>query len=300
MFRFAGGTKMGGGQKSPTTTQTTKQELSPEQQQLFGMAFPYAQQYASTPIQQYSGSGIVGLNAEEQQAADMFRAAVPGLQASAERAQASNNQLMDPAFMLDVANNPYLQGATNSMTNQVTDNLMQTVLPGIRSGSTVAGGLYSGGATRQGVAEGRAIGDTNQGLSNSIADMMFKAYNTGLSGMGDAINRNPSVQSQQLFAPGVTSAVGAQDRAIEQARLDEEIRQFYTGQSLPLLQAQELMGLISGMPGGGTTSTVTGSVPGVNKGASVMGGAATGAMMTPGMPLVGGAAGGLLALLMNK
>ena len=290
--------------KTPaTTTQTVKQELSPEQQQIYGMAFPYAQQYAAKPIKQYTGSGIVGLNPEEQQAADMFRATVPGLQASAGQAQASNDQLMDPGFMLDVANNPYLRGATDSMTSQVTDNLMQTVLPGIRSGSTVAGGQYSGGSTRQGVAEGRAIGDTNQGLSNSIADMMFKAYNTGISGMGDAINRNPSVQSQQLFAPGVTSAVGAQDRAIEQAALDEEIRQFYTGQALPLLQAQELMGLISGMPGGGTTGTVTGSTPGVNPIMAGMGGAMSGAVLGPMMGLtgpVGAIGGGLLSLLMNR
>ena len=286
------------GPKTPaTTTQTTKVELSPEQKQIFEAAFPYAQQYASTPIQQYSGTGIVGLNAEEQQAADMFRATVPGLQAGASQAQASNTQLMDPSFMLDVGNNPYLQSAAQALAGGMTQNLMETQLPGIRSGSTVAGGQYSGGATRQGIAEGKAIAGTNSAISDSISDMMFKAYNSGLSGMGDAISRNPGVQSQQLFAPGVTSAVGAQDRTIEQAALDEEIRQFYTGQSLPLLQAQELMGLMSGMPGGSTTSQVTGSTPGVNPVMGGLGGAAAGmSLFGP----VGAVGGGLLGLLMNR
>lgn len=293
---------MGG--KAPTTTQTAKTQLSPEQSQIFGLAFPYAQQYASKPIEQYAGSGIVGLKPDELAAQQQVRSQLPGLQANAGQVLGTQTQLLDPGFMLDVANNPYLQNAAGALTQQVNQNLLENQLPGIRTGSTVAGGQYSGGATRQGVAEGQAIGRTNQGLSNSIADMMFQGYNRGLTGLGQAVGQNPSVQTQQLFPASVQSAVGQQDRALEQAALDENIRKFYTSQALPFIQAQELMGLVSGMPGGQTVGQTTGSVPGVNPLVGALGGISTGAqlgsMFGPVGTGLGAAGGGLLSLLLNK
>lgn len=67
----------------------------------------------------------------------------------------------------DSAQNPYLTGAIQKGINQstnafgqmqqsATDNLMKTVLPSIRSNSVLAGQY---GGSRQGVAEGNAIGD---------------------------------------------------------------------------------------------------------------------------------------------
>ena len=53
---------MGGKTKAPEVRQETKQEMGPEQKQIFDMAFPYLQQYASTPVQQFQGSGITPLN----------------------------------------------------------------------------------------------------------------------------------------------------------------------------------------------------------------------------------------------
>lgn len=293
-----------GSKTPPTTTQTTKQDMSPQQQQIFDLAFPYAKEYAGKPIQQFGETGIAGLDPNELIAQQKALEAATATGDSAAKAKSSNDMMMDPSFMLDVANNPYLKAASDAMTSKVTTNLNESILPGVRTGATMAGGAYSGGSTREGIAQGAAIGKTNEGLSNSIADMMFGAYNRGLTGMGEAINRNPSVQGQQLFEPGVISAVGAQNRGVEQVALDEEIRKFYTGQALPFLQAQELMSLIQGMPGGSTTSTATGSVPGVSPFMSAAGGAASGAtigsIFGPVGTGVGAGAGGLLSYLMNR
>ena len=69
--------------------------------------------------------------------------------------------------------NPYLAANANAITQQTTQNLQNNVLPGINSGAMAAGGF---GGSRQAIAQGLAIGQTNQGLSNSLAGMYGQAY----------------------------------------------------------------------------------------------------------------------------
>jgi hypothetical protein len=69
--------------------------------------------------------------------------------------------------------NPWLKQAQQGITDQVTKNLTTNILPSIRSGAQAVGGF---GGSRQGIAEGTAIGNTNQGLSNSLAQMGLNAY----------------------------------------------------------------------------------------------------------------------------
>jgi hypothetical protein len=72
--------------------------------------------------------------------------------------------------------NPYLPAASQAITNQVNQNLQQQQLPGINSGAIAAGGF---GGSRQGIAQGLAIGQTNQALGNSLANLNFNAWNQG-------------------------------------------------------------------------------------------------------------------------
>lgn len=295
---------MGGSTKQPQVTQTTTNVMSPEQKQIFDLAFPYAQQAASQPIQQFQGTGIAPLNADQLAAQEAAKTAGQTGGGLASQAAATQSQLLDPSFQLDVAHNPYLQGANAAVTGQVTRNLNENILPGIATGSTQAGGAYSGGSSREGIAQGLAIGRTNQDLADALAKAQYSAYQSGVQNLNTAIGQNPTVQEQQLFNPLTLGAVGAQNQAQTQAQLDEQIRNFYTGQELPMLQAQQLFSLISGMPGGGTTSTANGTVPGVNKFAAGAGGALAGAQIgsiVPGVGTgIGAVGGGLLGLLMNR
>lgn len=296
---------MGGKAEQPKVTQESQNVLGPEQKALFDVAFPYAQKYASTPLQMYGGSGVVGLNPTEVQAAEMMKAggAMGGqLGTAAGQAQA---KLLDPSFMLDPASNEYLQRANAVTTQDITRNLTENVLPQVRQGSTQAGGMYSGGSSREGIAEGLAIGRTSSAISDAITRANYDAYFKGLGGLQGAIAQNPNVQAQQLFDPAVLSAVGGQERALEQAKVDEAIRNFYTQQALPFIQAQELMSLIQGMPGGKTVSTTTGAVPpGPNKLQGAAGGALAGAgagsTFGPVGTIVGGAGGGILGYLTGR
>lgn len=281
-----------------SATQKTTVKLGPEQQKIFGLAFPYAQEYAAKPPEMYGGTGIVGYSAPEQQAQQQQIAMAPGMSTMAGGAADANSLLMNPAFMLDPASNPYFRNMQDVITRGMTDNLTQNILPQVRNNATVAGGMYSGGSTRQGISEGSAISGTQGGIADALTRMYAGAYESGLGRMGEAINRNQNVMAQQLFGPELLRSVGMQQREMEQAQLDENIRRFYTEQQLPFLRAQELLGLIQQMPGATTITKGTATPAAASGASSALGGAATGfAMGGPVGGLIGGGAGLLSSLL---
>lgn len=112
--------------------------------------------------------------------------------------------------------NPYLTSALQSGVDQtntaynknqtdLTNNLQRNVLPGIRSNSVLAGQY---GGTRQGIAEGNAIGDyTNQLNSNNLALAQANSANT-LGAQAQAFNQG---QDRSLAA---TQGLGAQQYGV--------------------------------------------------------------------------------------
>lgn len=285
---------MGGESEAPQVTQTASVNMSPEQKKLHKLAMPFIEQYAAQPLGQFEGQTLAGFTLDEllAQAGGRTAATVGGT--AADQALASNNYLMSPD-LLNPSSNPYLKAQGDAITGTVTNNLLERILPSIRSNATLGSGMYSGGSTREGVAQGLAVGKTNEDISNALANLYGQAYQTGLSTIGSAVGRTPMLQAAQLFGPSVYGAIGAQNRALEQATLDEAQKKYYIEQALPLLRAQELYGFIGATPGGTSTSTATGAVPQKNQLAGGVGGALSGAvagnMLFPGL---GGIFGGLL------
>jgi hypothetical protein len=100
--------------------------------------------------------------------------------------------------------NPYLPAQAQALTQQANNNLFNTQLPQINSGAIAAGGF---GGSRQGIAQGLAIGQTNQGLASAIGNMSANAWesdqNRGLQrdlGMGQLALGNK--QADQGFTLG--------------------------------------------------------------------------------------------------
>lgn len=251
------------GTQPKNITQTNQVKLSPQQQSVFDLALPKIQQYASSTPQLFASSGVSPFTPAELQAQETaLDTAAPEAAQLASTSAGTQKQLLDPGFMLNP--NQYLQPAAEAVTRQATRNLTESILPKIRSGATSAGGQYTGGATRQGIAEGLATGRTSQAISDSLANMYLQNYQKGLQGLSDAVGRTGTVQQQQLFPANIEAAVGAQQRGMGQAQLDEAIQKFYTQQDLPLLQSQQLMSLIGQMPGATGVSTVSPAKPSVN------------------------------------
>lgn len=278
-----------GGKAPPTTTSTTKQELSPEQKKIFDLAMPSAEAYAQQPIEGYTGQTLAAPNTDQLAAQNMYTGAVSGINGLGGTAGQSQ-QFMLSTDQLNPNSNPYLSQMADQITAKNTSNLMENVLPKVRAGSIAAGSMYGGGSTRGQLAEGTAIGDMAAGNADALQQLYFNNYKMGIDNIARAQQLNPSVMSQQLFGADVLGAVGGQKQQFEQAFLTDQANRWNYDQHLPFYRAQELMSLVNGMPGGGNTSVNTGAVPTANPMMSALGGAASGASIgaiggSPGMAL---------------
>lgn len=124
---------------------------------------------------------------------------------------------------------PYLGQMSGAITSQVNNNLQRNILPGIRSGAQATGNM---GSSRQGIAEGVAIGDTNQQLANALTGMYYGDYNNA---MNRNLQRYTADQSFNLGLGGLQNSANSslQNFYTNQRQLD------YTGMNtgLNMLQA---------------------------------------------------------------
>lgn len=93
------------------------------------------------------------------------------------RARASQG-VLDPTNSLSQllsgnVSNPYLQQQADAMTANLTRNLNENVMPGIRS-EALASGQYGG--SRQGIAEGLAASRLNQDLAPALTNLFGGAF----------------------------------------------------------------------------------------------------------------------------
>ncbi len=287
---------MGGGD-SQDLQQTSQIQLSPQQQEISNLAFPFAQQFGQQALQLPSGSGIAGFAPAEQQA-QQGALNVAGSSQLGGQAAGTLGNILSPGF-LDPASNPALGAQSQAVTDVATQNLLNNILPALRSGASVSGGPFSGGSSREGIAEGLAVGETQRAITNALAGLQAQNFQTGLGAQVQGLGLTPQTQAGQLFGPGIQGAVGAQQRGLEQAQLGEQQQRETLQQLLPLLQSQQLFGLLAGTPGAQGQTTVQGAqAGGPGLVASGIGGASVGGTVggVPGA-LVGGGLGILGSLL---
>lgn len=305
---------MPGGGDSETVSRT---ELSDEQKALLGLAMPLAQKYAKNPLQLFPGSVIPGFNRNQQEARrDMLRQGrqignladdgiggarrgmdlagdTAGLGSSLAggagfdllrdyRRQAGGRDLITSGDLLDPDSNPATKGMIRAATRPIEQRLTRSILPGVRS-DFVGGNTF--GSSRQGIAEGIAMGDYARAATDAGSQIVNNNYNQGLSAMVSGLNAGTSGAAAggglgaslagtglgnmaQIFntlpglsnlslLPGMTQeAIGQSQYNQQGARLGERADRFNIRQMLPFMQAQQLAGLAFGMPGGsGVTST---------------------------------------------
>lgn len=287
---------MSGGGGQPTT-QVTKQELSPEQEKILGLAMPGVEKFAATVPQRYGGSTVAGFD-PLQTAGQNSAVNAAGAQGTvaAGAAGAENNLLTN---IWDPSQNPNLKGAIDSAVRPIQENLTQSTLPAIR-GEAVSTGNF--GSSRQGIAEGLA----SQGASRQIGDTSAKVaedlYGTNIDAQLKALGLAPTVQGAQVAPATTLSGVGDVKQNMAQQLLGQDVSNFNYDQLAPFLQSQELISLLGTIPGGSTVTT--GNAPTTNPAMSALGGAAAGASLgsalLPGVGTgIGAGAGALLPFLFH-
>jgi hypothetical protein len=101
-----------------------------------------------------------------------------------------NGGYITPASLTAYTRSPALDALNQATQTQFNNNLQQNILPGIRRGSDMVGGV---GGSREGIAQGLGIAQSNQGLAQALAGNNYQDYN-------QQMNRNlQQYQGDQQF-----------------------------------------------------------------------------------------------------
>ena len=281
---------------TPQPTQTTTQQLSPEQRQLLSLAMPGVEKFAAQVPQRYQGSTITPFNANETAGQNQVLGAVPAINNVASNVANANN-FYTSGDIWNPASNPNLQGAIDASVRPIYQNLTEQTLPAIGHDATSTGNF---GSSRQGIAEGLAARGASQAAGDTASKLAQSQYDTNVNAQLKAEALSPTVQQGLTTGGTVESGVGDVQRALDQARLSEQVGNFNYDQYAPFLQSQDIISLLQGLPGGSTVST--GNTPSNPTATQALGGAAAGASLGsaifPGVgTAVGAGAGALLPFL---
>lgn len=93
--------------------------------------------------------------------------------------------------------NPYLQDSANAISRNLTQTLQTNVLPSINQGAMAAGGF---GGSRQGIAQGLAIGRNQQAIGDAQTSLYSNAYNTDQQLQASRDMQAAQLQAQQKMA----------------------------------------------------------------------------------------------------
>lgn len=191
---------------------------------------------------------------------------------------------------MDVANNPYVTGVGDVLTGQISDRLMRDVLPSIRS--QYRPGQAFGGS-RENLAVGRAVEGATQEMGDALRQLYGSAYGQGLQATGEAQRNLPQMAQLGAYPAQLLEDVGAQQRAYEQALIQEDINRFTFEHERPYEKVNRLMNTVGGAQYGSQT-TLPGPGSQTNPFAAALGGAATGASLGAAVPLFGPGVGALV------
>jgi hypothetical protein len=125
----------------------------------------------------------------------------PGVSAFTDPKAATGNFLTSGAA-LNPETNPFLKSSIKAATRPMVDTLLEDMLPSIRGEAATSGNF---GSSRQGIAEGLAIGRTNRNIGDVAASMANENYGRGLDAMSKAYGENLGA---------ATSAYGTKEGAI--------------------------------------------------------------------------------------
>lgn len=273
-----GGGKGGGGNQTSTSTQTTN--YLPGQREFFTDTYRYLQpllgnfQNIQYPVQDPTANA----SADTTRSQGAIRAGV-----NANGAQYGQDVLNANKFLLsDVlfpGSNPALQGTIDAAINPVQDRLMRNILPSLRSAYTSGDAV---GSTRQGIAEGIALGDFSRNALDATSQISTNAYQSGLDAMGRALALAPATYGAAMSPYTMLNASGAQQDTQAQAEINGQIARGMFNTFGPLSYLGNVVNIGNSIaPEGYTTVGTTPGAQGPGMLSRGLGGAAAGSMFGP-------------------
>ena len=283
---------MGGGKSPSNVTQTSKVEVSPEQQRLFDLALPNIESTIGAPP---IAPDVLGFDPLQTQAQEQVVANAGQVQGLADASAASLQDFLNPNF-LRPETNPALQAFIEAGARPLERQFQNVILPGIGSEAILAEGV---GGSRQGVAEGLAAQGLTQGTKDVSAQITGNAFRDLLAAVSGARGQVGAAQGQQLAAPTALDVVGGARRGLEESQQQKD----FLEQFLPFELSKDVLGIASTLPGSTAVTNVEGIAPsGPSPATAALAGAGTGASIgaAVGGPVgagIGAALGALVGVL---
>lgn len=287
---------MSGGGGTQQVSQTTTQNLSPQQQEIMGLVMPGLRDFAANPPKFPSGPLTAGFDPSQTAGQNQALDAAGGQTALGQAGAAATQRNLSSDF-LNPSSNPAVQDWMKAADQPIQQNLTDSTLPALRS-EFAQGGMY--GSSRQGIAEGIASRGASQATGATNANIANEGYKTNVDAMMKSLGLLPQTQDALTRGAVTTSGVGDVRQAMAQGGIDEATQRQLYNQFQPLLTANDLASIGSGLPGGGATTVATGPKSGGLSGTlgNALGGFSLGSALFPGAgPVAGGVGAGLAALL---
>jgi hypothetical protein len=274
---------MSGGSKSTTTRTEPWAEQKPYLETGFKRAEDLYSSGSMTP-DYYSGPTTAGFSAPQTEAQTGALGYLSGPRPQAQQMAAEEASLGLMSGEVDTSRfDPVADAVRASAMSQLTGN----VLPGIRQQITQ---YNPGGSTRGDIVQANAVSAAQEDITNKIATAQFDAYGSAQDRRLGALGRYPSIMGAPLQQYDAMSSIGGQQRAMEQAGIDESMQRYSYESQLPTIGLQNYLAGISGDYGGTTTATGPGGPsPWVTALAGGLGMAAGGPMMSSMMAGMAGA-----------
>lgn len=247
----------------------------------------YSQQKQLAP---FSGQLYARPGENIQGAQAMTLGMIPQVQQTAGQVSGYGSDVLGGKY-LDVASNPALQGYMQAATQPLQQQLLEQILPSIGGGAIQAGGY---GGSRQGIAEGQAIGRYLQEAGNITGRMAGEAYGQERQLQQAAPQLLAQGMQMGLLAPELMGQVGQQQQAAQQGILQEAFTLDQLRRTQPWEALQQYQGLVNPIAGMGGTAV---STPEANPLGGAAGGAMIGNQLLPGGwgTAIGAGAGFLLS-----
>lgn len=248
-----GGKKGGKGQASQTQTQA----LDPRAEQFRNQVFEQAQQVGNQQFQPFGGQRFAGIDPATlqglQQQIQGFGQLTPNLGLGAQAIQGS---LGSGNFGQDVQQffNPFQEEVIGGIQSDF-DRARATSLQGVGDAATRAGAF---GGSRQGVAQGQALGELGRAEQQQIGQLRFGGFNQATQNLFQNRAQQAGIGGQ-LANLGLTGlqggtgaqlALGQQRRGLDQANRDFQFQEFMRQQNQPIQNLQALQGVLGGAPFG--------------------------------------------------
>ena len=237
--------------------------------------------------QYFPGQTYVDRDPLENQAQQMRLDQVGGMQGQVANAQAAQQQMLNAP---DVANNQYVSGMADTITNRLNRNYTENLNPAIQHGAIGAGQM---GSSRHGVAQGIAARGTQEALGDALSGLYGNAYSEGLTQQARGMATAGQTMNLGLSPANVVEGAGAYNRGQQELALQEEMARHNFEQQQPYDQVNWMNSIYSGVPWG-STATSTGGGGGGGGLTGALGGAALGASLAA--PVGGMLASGGLGL----